>query len=347
MAAKQLLNRLNSTGSGGLESKSNETLPVPVTTGAPPEKLHVPCDLYGLFVAEPLQLDASIDGWTIVFLAMIRAFFFISLNFIIQMLYVVRIHRMNMKVQDKPQCSNEHPYMQMICVFVFGISIFSELRGCVDFLALVVRCPVSRAGGGYLGIGRGSDGSHGHGAVLSQEIAERPSGFRARVANWAKRSSVLDKTHIWTLDSMSRGWKAVCLLFVGVPRVLICCLLAKAGAGYIVRSPQIIVDTVAVLFVVDVATFIYSAFTTNAVKQQLEMVQPVEWRPSNTRRFMSFLFVNFAYPVLLVCFSVAFVWLSRQACDEGEDFQSSLKLGETANDLKEVGDFFTEMVHFN
>jgi ABC-type uncharacterized transport system permease subunit len=145
-----------------------------------------------------------------------------------------------------------------------------------------------------------------------------------------------DKTHVWTLDSMSHGWKAVCLLFVGIPRFLICCLLAKAGAGYIVRSDQIIVDTVAVLFVVDIATFIYSAFTTNAVKQQLEMVQPVEWRPSNTRRFVSFLFVNFVYPVLLVCFSVAFVWFSRQACHKGEDFQSSLKLGETTKDLLEL-----------
>merc|ERR1712176_1532126 len=104
----------------------------------------------------------------------------------------------------------------------------------------------------------------------------------------------------------------------GIPRFLICCLLAKAGAGYIVRSDQIIVDTVAVLFVVDIATFIYSAFTSNA------------------RRFVSFLFVNFVYPVLLVCFSVAFVWFSRQACHKGEDFQSSLKLGETTKDLLEL-----------
>jgi hypothetical protein len=301
----------------------------------------VSCDLYGLFVAEPLQLDASIDGWTIVFLAMIRSFFFIALNFTIQMLYVVRVHHAARAMQGQ-QCTNEQSYMQVVCVFVFGISICSELRGCVDFQALVVRCPVSGVGSGYMVIGRGSDVSNGHGAVLSQERVERPSGerasgFRARIANWVKRSSVIDdKTHVWTLDSMSHGWKAVCLLFVGIPRFLICCLLAKAGAGYIVRSDQIIVDTVAVLFVVDIATFIYSAFTTNAVKQQLEMVQPVEWRPSNTRRFVSFLFVNFVYPVLLVCFSVAFVWFSRQACHKGEDFQSSLKLGETTKDLLEL-----------
>ncbi|CAK0823520.1 unnamed protein product [Prorocentrum cordatum] len=284
-----------------------------------PTKLYVPCDLYGLFVVEPLQLDASIDGWTIVSLAMMRAFVFIALNFSIQVLYVVRIHRMSVDMQDQQWC-HEHSCMQVVCVFVFGISICSELRGCADFLLLVVRCPAS--GSGYAGIGDGPDRPQRHGAVLSQEAVERPGGLRARIANWAKRSSAVDQTRVWTLGSLDHRWKAVCFLFVGVPRVVICCLLANSGARFIVRSPDIIVDTVAVLFVVDVAAFMYSAFTTNAVKQQLEMVQPLECYPCNTRRLVSFLFVNFAYPVLLVCFSVAVVWCSREGCRKSEDFEA-------------------------
>ncbi|CAK0823517.1 unnamed protein product [Prorocentrum cordatum] len=201
-----------------------------------------------------------------------------------------------------------------------GISICSELRGCADFLLLVVRCPAS--GSGYAGIGDGPDRPQRHGAVLSQEAVERPGGLRARIANWAKRSSAVDQTRVWTLGSLDHRWKAVCFLFVGVPRVVICCLLANSGARFIVRSPDIIVDTVAVLFVVDVAAFMYSAFTTNAVKQQLEMVQPLECYPCNTRRLVSFLFVNFAYPVLLVCFSVAVVWCSREGCRKSEDFEA-------------------------
>jgi len=339
MAAKQLLNRLNSTGSGSLDSQSNETLPVPVTTGAPPEKLHVPCDLYGLFVAEPLQISASIDGCTIVFPAMIRAFLFMALNFTVQILCIVRIHHMSMKMQGQ-ECSHEHSYMQVVCVFMFGMCIFSELRGCMDFLELVARCPVYGAVWGYTGIGNGSDWWHGHGAMLSQWRVEHSCGCGARFANWVTRSS-------WTLDSMGYGWKAVCLVFVGLPRVLICCLFAKVGVGFIVRSPQIIVDTVAMLLVVNIATFIYTFFTTSEVKQQMEMVKPVECYASNTRRITSFLFVNFAYPVLLVCLSVAAVWFSRQACDEGEDFQSWLKLGDTSNDQAVAASFFKEVVSVN
>jgi len=299
----------------------------------------VPCDLYGLFVAEPLQVSVSIDGCTIVFPAMIRAFLFMAMTFTVQFLCVVRIHHMSMKMQGQ-ECSHEHSYMQVVCVFMFGMCIFSELRGCVDFLALVARCPVYRGGWGYTGIGSESDWWHGHGAMLSQWRVEHSCGCGARVANWVTRSS-------WTLDSMGYGWKAVCLVFVGLPRVLICCLFAKVGVGFIVRSPQIIVDTVAMLFVVNIATFIYTFFTTNEVKQQMETVKPVEWYASNTRRITSFLFVNFAYPVLLVCLSVAVVWFSRQACDEGEDFQSWLKLGDTSNDQAEAVSFFKEVVYVN
>lgn len=329
------------------------------TPGATPEKLHLPNDLYGLFVAEPLQLDASVDGWAIVILAMTRAFFFIALNFAIQMLYVVRIHRLSVEMQGE-QCRHEHSYMQVVCVFVFGVSIFRELRDCMDFVALVVRCPVSREGG-YVGMGssRGPDGSHyRHGAVLSSQGSsgavlsqERASGA-SRILSWARRREApISKEggpHAWSLDSMRRSWKVACLLFVGLPRVFVCSLFAKVGAGFIVRSPEedIIIDTVAVLFVVDVGTFMYNAFTTNAVKQQLEQMKPVEWQPSNAHRLMAFLYVNFAYPVLLICFSITVVWYSRNACGEGEDFQSSLSLGEHAavSDLMEVADFFREMV---
>jgi hypothetical protein len=146
---------------------------------------------------------------------------------------------------------------------------------------------------------------------------------------------------------MSHSWKMTCLLFVGLPRALICCMFAKVGAGFIVRSPQVIVDTMAVLFVVDIATFIYNAFTTNVVKQQLELARPLEWHPSNLRRFMSFVCVNLAYPMLVVLFSVAMVWFSRQACNDGDDLWSLLSLGETATDLAGVLDFFTEAVYFN
>jgi hypothetical protein len=312
----------------------------PHVSGSAPEKLHLPNDLYGLFVAEPLQLDASVDGWTIIILVMTRAFFFIVLNFIIQMLYVVKIHRLSV---DLDPCVQERFYMQVVCVFVFGISIFRQLRDCIDFLALVVRCPVARDGG-YRGIGRGADGLHRHGAVLSQE---RPSGTSS-ILNWARRRES-SKTHVWTLGSMSYSWKVVCIMFVGMPRILFCSLFAKVGAGFIVRSPEIIIDTVGVLFVVEIGTFMYNAFTTNAVKQQLEQLQPIEWYPSNARRLAAFLFVNFAYPVLLICFSVAVVWYSRKSCGEHEDLGSSLADGEAAvmSDLMEVVDFFKEMVCLN
>lgn len=309
--------------------------------GTVAESLSVPCDLYGLFVAEPLQLDRHVDGWLIVLLVMIRAFLFIALNFTIQMLYVVRIHKLSVEMQGE-QCRHKTAYMQVICVFVFGISIFRELRNCVDFMVLVYRSPVSR-NRGYVGIGNG-DGSHRHGAVLHEEN----KGPTASILSWARRRSLLSKTHTWTLGSMTYSWKCTCFLCVGLPRLLIGLLFAKVGAGFIVRAEErdIIIDTVAVLFVVDIGTFMYNAFTTNSVKQQVERAKPVEWFPSNTHRVLAFVFVNFAYPVLLIAFSIAAVWYSRKACDPSEDFQSTLKAGEklASADLREAVDFVKEMM---
>jgi hypothetical protein len=283
-------------------------------------------------------------------LVMTRAFFFIALTFMIQMLYVVKIHRRSVQLQSEPDVLEERFLIQVVCVFVFGISIFRELRDCIDFLELVVRCPVSRDVG-YQSIGHGSDGSHRHGAVLSQESPqERPSGtnWKSNILNFARTRS--SKTHVWTLGSMSYSWKVVCLLFVGVPRILFCSLFAKVGAGFIVLSPDIIIDTVGVLFVVDIGEFMYNAFTTNAVKQQLEQLQPIEWYPSNARRLAAFLIMNFAYPVLLVCFSVAVVSYSRKDCSEHDNLGSCQAVGvqdlmeNLTEVLTEVSNFFKDIV---
>eukprot|EP00931_Biecheleriopsis_adriatica_P015598 TRINITY_DN11828_c0_g1_i1.p1 TRINITY_DN11828_c0_g1~~TRINITY_DN11828_c0_g1_i1.p1 ORF type:complete len:355 (+),score=66.44 TRINITY_DN11828_c0_g1_i1:44-1066(+) len=294
-----------------------------------PEKLSVPCDLYGLFLAEPLQLDVHVDGWIIFFLEMARCVFFVMANFGIQLLYVTRIHHLNRR-NEGAQCRPENPYMQLVCVFVFATSTFKELRSCSDLFDLLLRCPVNEKNGYiHLGVGGGSDDRHRHGAVLHAEGEEQKGqrGLTERLVQWAKVYRSGQKQHVWTLTSMSNKWKAVCVVFVALPRIVLCLLLLKVASGFIVRSSEenMVVDTVAALFIVDIGTFMYNAFTTNTVKQNLERMPPLELHSSNCVKLLNFFLVNFMLPFLTVAFSIGVVWYLRQTCPQEADFMTVIR----------------------
>eukprot|EP00441_Pelagodinium_beii_P036705 CAMPEP_0197627466 /NCGR_PEP_ID=MMETSP1338-20131121/6077_1 /TAXON_ID=43686 ORGANISM="Pelagodinium beii, Strain RCC1491" /NCGR_SAMPLE_ID=MMETSP1338 /ASSEMBLY_ACC=CAM_ASM_000754 /LENGTH=325 /DNA_ID=CAMNT_0043198201 /DNA_START=78 /DNA_END=1055 /DNA_ORIENTATION=- len=303
------------------------------------EKLQVPCDLYGLFVVEPLQLNVHVDGWIIFFLELARTLFLVAVNFSIQLLYVSRIHHLNRR-NDGAQCGKENPYMQLVCVFVFTTSIFKELRSCGDLFELLLRCPV-RENNGYinLGVGGGSASQQSHGVVLHAEgDVQPPKGFTDRLVQAAKLYRSGSKQHVWTLGSMTNLWKIFCLFFVAVPRSIICLLLLKVASGFVVRSSEetMVVDTVAALFIVDIGNFMYNAFTTNAVKQHLERMPALELQPSNCVRLMNFFLVNFMLPVVTIVFSVGIVWYLRQHCGPQADLFSALGTNSDASDLLAV-----------
>eukprot|EP00439_Symbiodinium_sp_Y106_P030142 s5773_g3.t1 len=204
--------------------------------GGATETLQVPCDLYGLFVAEPLQLNVRIDGYVIFFLEMIRTVFFLAVNFGIQLMYVTRIHKIN-RQNEGAQCEPRKAYLQLVCIFVFATSIFKELRNCTDFLDLLIRCPV-RESDGYVrvGVGGGCDGKHG--AVLHSECEPPSSSFRDRLSKLARLYRCEQKDHLWSLGSMTGLWKLVCVIFVALPRIVLCLLLLKVASGFIARSTE-------------------------------------------------------------------------------------------------------------
>jgi len=323
--------RAMSIKSSGSSSQDSQV----AATQTASEKLHVPCDLYGLFVVEPLQLNIHVDGWIIFFFEMARTMFFVAVNFGIQLLYVSRIHRLN-RHNDGAQCSRDNPCMQLVCVFVFATSIFKELRSCSDLFELLLRCPV-KENSGYINLGVGGvDGQQLHGVVLHAEgEAQQPKGFTDRLVLWAKLQRNGSKQHIWTLGSMTNFWKVLCLFFVALPRIIICMLLLKVASGFIVRSSEetMVVDTVAALFIVDIGTFMYNAFTTNAVKQHLERMPALELQPSNCVRLMNFFLVNFMLPVITVIFSLGIVWYLRQECGPDAGLFSVLGATSDVDDL--------------
>jgi hypothetical protein len=287
-----------------------------------PETFHLPCDLYGLFVAEPLQLNADVDGHVIVALVMFRLCFFVVVNYVIQMLYIGRINKLALDLEGN-QCDNTHMYMQLVCVFVFTTSIFREFRDALNLAHLLIRAPTEQ----YQTI------DTQHGAVLlaheDRLAGKGTSSFVDKLSSWQRSRSEFNVERKWTLDAMSKGWKVGCLLLLVFPRMMVTLLLTKVGTGFIVRASEefMIADTVAALFIVEIDHFIYHAFTTHAVQQQLEGMKTLKVQFSNLYRVSNFFSVNFLCPLGILIFTFSVVWSARLVCAEEESFIHGLKHG--------------------
>jgi len=285
-----------------------------------PETFHVPCDLYGLFVAEPLQLNTEIDGHVIVALVMFRLCFFVIANYTIQMLYIGRINKLALDLEGN-QCDNIHVYMQLVCVFVFTTSIFREFRDALNLADLLIRAPVEQ--------NEIIDAKHGAVLLAHEDRLQRKPGFVDRLMKWQRSRGEFNIETKWTLGAMSKRWKVGCLLLLVFPRMMVTLLLTKVGTSFIVRASEefMIADTVAALFIVDIDHFIYHAFTTHVVQQQLEGMKALKVHFSNFYRVSNFFSVNFLCPLGILMFTFSVVWSARLVCDEEESLIHGLKHG--------------------
>ena len=102
----------------------------------------------------------------------------------------------------------------------------------------------------------------------------------------------------------------MCILFAAIPRMLICLLLGFIGAIYIGRSESqeaMLLNTLAVLFVLDIDDAIYNVFTSGSLKVHMEHIKPIILHPTNNDRLIAFFFASFIFPVLVVALSVVIV----------------------------------------
>ena len=160
-----------------------------------------------------------------------------------------------------------------------------------------------------------------HGGILVNETEAQTdkkttmiSSMYGHMVSYMKRlpagKTPEEALEVWTLDDMTLGWKFVCILFAAIPRLLICLLLGFIGAIYIGRSESqeaMILNTLAVLFVLDIDDSIYNVFTSGSLKVHMDHIKPIVLHPSNNDRLIAFFFASFIFPVLVVAISVVIV----------------------------------------
>jgi hypothetical protein len=182
-------------------------------------------------------------------------------------------------------------------------------------------------------------GAPKHGAILEAEMESpeqaRREGFEFKL--FGNMTSLMKKLHpgktpeemltVWTLDDMTLGWKFCCILFAALPRFTITMLCGYIGAIYIGRSESkeaMLLNTLAVLFVLDIDDSIYQVFTSGSLKVHMENVKPVILHPTNNERLVTFVFASFIFPVLVALLSY---WIVEMDMDNELSMDWLGKLG--------------------
>jgi len=291
--------------------------------------LQVPANLYGMAIAEPPQLSVKHDGRGLFVTEIARVYFMLLINYFVCSLFVLQINEMNDGAEH--HCSAQLVLLEFICVFVFEVQMLTELQESVGmvFLILTAKGPsaeVQKEGSGRFSRGpslyaQARDASPTGGAVLVNE--DNGGSWMRRLKKRLRRT---EEEQQWAFEGISWTFKAWSLLVVAVPKVLLGLAVAYIGGVYIIKSADaetMVMSTLAVVFIADIDAILYEAFTSSAMRCELEDMEPVEVPLSNAKRFGLWLLSGVFAPVIMAAASAAIMWqVRRQDCD-GEIWSAS------------------------
>merc|ERR1719356_1015601 len=102
---------------------------------------------------------------------------------------------------------------------------------------------------------------------------------------------------------MTKAYKVWAMLFIAAPKLAIGVCLAFVGGVWIPKSPNpedLILNTLAMNFIVDIDPLMYGAFTSEAAKEDLDHMTPVEKSLTNANRKLLWAVNAFVYPLAVL-----------------------------------------------
>lgn len=275
-------------------------------------ELTLPGSMSSMFIVEPLVLNKRVDGPLIYYGEFIRCAALVYLGYAIQSYMVYMIFLMDV------DCAMEVPekaaILEFVCVFVFEISMFVEVRNAANIVHLLWMAPTTSFGLEFIlgeaSTNSGSARENARGAVMTEgEVGWMHSQVR-RV-----RGKKAEDTAQWSLKNMSEVYKAWSLLAIAGPKLLIGVCLALVGGIWIPQSPtpeDLILNTLAMNFIVDIDPLMYGAFTSEAAKEDLDHMTPIPHKITNKGRKTLWAMNAFVYPLLVLLVSWGVVQLSKK-----------------------------------
>lgn len=291
------------------------------------EAYKIPENLYGLAIAEPLQLSWQVDGGLIVSVEYVRIIFLVVVNYIVQFLFLFRIKEIyaiewddHLWTNAGGTCDKDIFYLQITCVFVFNVAIFGEIRETMDMFVGLWACPVSSE---YARLSLTGNERHTHHGVVvesgneadaSNSVDRMERQFTSMIRHGVKGE------HKWNLHQMNKYYKFLCLSCLAFPKLIIASFLLVSGSYYIMLSPDLetlILNTLAVMFVLDVDEYFYHTFTTSVMKTRLACMEWIELNPSARDRVSAYIMATVGMPTMVICTTCGVVYFHRRHCMQG------------------------------
>lgn len=282
-------------------------------------ELAIPGNLYGMAIAEPMHLNRNVDGNVVYFVEMARCYVMLIVNYIIQGYFLFQIGLVIVQTNEEEEGHEDGSLfmLRIMCVFVFQVTAFTELRDSTALLRLLweVEAGEVHRHSGFHAVhsvhSHAGEDSQRTGAVM---LREKSDHYMNRV-NKVFRTPPPPDMPQWSLDKMSKWFKVQSIAVVGLPKLIIGGMLSIAGGLYIVKSgstEDVILNTLAVNFVVEVDEILYTAFTPTATKFNLEHVKPIYLELTNDRRMAHWIANAIAYPLMSLSVTALIVFQAPQ-----------------------------------
>jgi hypothetical protein len=261
-----------------------------------------------MFIVEPLVLNKKADGPLIYYGEFIRCAALVYLGYVIQSYLIYEIWLMDLDCEW--QGTDNSDLLEFVCVFVFEIAMFVEVRNACDIMFLLWVADSKGTGLESL-VGDATDEiglgqlrtENRRGAVMTEEgnVGWLNSQMR-RVRGKSREAATAE----WSLKSMTSAYKVWAMIFIALPKLVIGIFLAFVGGLWIPKSPtpeDIILNTLAMNFIVDIDPLMYGAFSSDAAKEDLDHMTPIQHYVTNQSRKILWAMNAFVYPVAVLALS--------------------------------------------
>lgn len=291
-----------------------------------PCELYVPVSVCGIALAEPRVLSRKNDGYMIFIIEHLRIWILLLVTFCIQLLFVFELRYIEHgETTVLMTCSNEFVLLEFVCVYVFEVFMFAEIRGSLNLFRLIWYATPHN--NDYVAMTQwGGDGTQSAEGAILHNMPER--GFLMRALKNFRRthSSHSEVLHVkpWTLAGMRTATKVFLFLMVAFPKLILSVGTAYVGGLYIMcegsgasgQREALLFSTLAVNFIGDFDHVLFEAFTSQPVKYQLENMDPVVVELTQLQCTIYWLMSAIVYPSMLFVGSVYLVYYyKRKHCD--------------------------------
>lgn len=256
----------------------------------------LPASVIGLGIAEPLHLSMAVDGKLVYITEMTKIYSMLTVCVFIQLFFIAHLYKVDEHGMDS-ECAPHLVGLCLVCVFVFEATILAELRHSFLLFGLIYHAEPDQ--------GKGPVPQAG--AVM---VAEEEKGGALNRMTRKFRQPVPPEMPQWNMHQASKTYKTMCSIFVVIPKIFIGMWLGYAGGIYIAQcqtTEDMILNTLAVNFVVDIDEILYDSFTSDATKASLENAETVEITLGNRGRIALWAFNTVVFPLLAVFLAYLFV----------------------------------------